>query len=70
MCVCVDHVSLKEHSLFGARMGYTGKQVIHPDQIDIVQDAFLPDLDKVHWARGLLAAFKEHQAQGKVSCIH
>lgn len=48
------------------RMGYTGKQVIHPNQIETVQESFLPALATVEWAKGLLDAFEEHQATGKV----
>lgn len=50
-------------------MGYTGKQVIHPDQIEIVQDSFVPSTERVNWARGLLEAFEEHQRDGKVFSI-
>lgn len=62
----LDAVDLKAQSLFGAQMGYTGKQIIHPDQIDIVQDSFLPSSERVNWARGLLKAFEQHQKDGKV----
>lgn len=47
-------------------MGYTGKQVIHPDQVPIVQTTFLPNKKQIEWAIGLLAAFEEHQKNGKV----
>lgn len=47
-------------------MGFTGKQVIHPGQISVVQDAFLPNQKQVEWATGLLDAFHEHLAKGKV----
>lgn len=49
----------------GMRMGFTGKQVIHPDQIEVVQKSFLPTLAAVEWAKGLLSAFEEHQITGK-----
>lgn len=51
-------------------MGYTGKQIIHPGQIDIVQEAFLPSKEKIKWAKGLIDAFNEHQTIGKVSFKH
>lgn len=57
---------LKRQSEQGARMGYTGKQVIHPSQIPVVQDAFLPSSRQIEWASGLLKAFEEHQKSGKV----
>lgn len=60
-----DTETLKEQSLEGARMGYTGKQVIHPIQVPIVQDAFSPSQIKVEWATELIKAFEEHQQSGK-----
>lgn len=50
-------------------MGYTGKQVIHPGQVSVVQDAFLPSPSQIEWALGLLKSFAEHQKQGKVIFI-
>lgn len=62
-----DLEGLRIQSESGARMGYTGKQVIHPGQIEIVQNAFLPSVERIEWANGLLTAFKEHQTNGKVT---
>lgn len=59
-----DQAGLRRQAEFGARMGYTGKQVIHPDQIETVQQAFEPSAERVAWARGLLSAFAEHQQAG------
>jgi len=63
----VDTETLKEQSLEGARMGYTGKQVIHPIQVPVVQEAFSPSPKKVEWATELIKAFDEHQQSGKAS---
>lgn len=46
-------------------MGFTGKQVIHPSQIPIVQEQFTPSADKIKWAYELISAFQEHQRLGK-----
>ncbi|XP_013787805.1 citrate lyase subunit beta-like protein, mitochondrial [Limulus polyphemus] len=59
-----DLKGLKEQSLEGAQMGFTGKQVIHPSQIPIVQEAFAPSTDKIEWAKELIKEFKEHQMSG------
>ena len=67
MLVFTDTVGLREQSLEGARMGFTGKQVIHPAQVPIVQDAFSPSPAKVEWATELIKAFEQHQLSGKVS---
>ena len=49
-----DLNGLKLQSEHGYRMGFTGKQVIHPAQVDIVQEAFKPSQDKIKWATGLV----------------
>lgn len=44
--VCVDYQNkdvLIEECKEGREFGFTGKQAIHPDQIDIIQSLFLPD---------------------------
>lgn len=65
-----DAAGLRAQAEFGARMGYTGKQVIHPAQIDAVQAAFVPSAERVDWARGLLRAFEEHQHEGKGAFVY
>lgn len=65
-----DHAGLQQQADFGARMGYTGKQVIHPDQIETVQLAFEPNAERVEWARGLLRAFAEHQLAGRGAFVY
>ncbi|XP_043988098.1 citramalyl-CoA lyase, mitochondrial isoform X2 [Gambusia affinis] len=42
-----------------------GKQVIHPGQIQAVQEEFSPSQDRVQWAEELIAAFDQHQKEGK-----
>lgn len=49
------------------KMGYTGKQVIHPNQVQIVQETFVPTKAQIEWAQGLLESFNEYQKLGKVS---
>ncbi len=41
-----------------ARMGFTGKQAIHPAQIPIINEAFVPGEAEVAAARELVAAFE------------
>lgn len=65
------HINLKDmeglirQSVEGAQMGYTGKQVIHPMQIEAVQNAFSPSEEKIEWARQLVDAFDAHQRAGQ-----
>ncbi|XP_012878472.1 PREDICTED: citrate lyase subunit beta-like protein, mitochondrial [Dipodomys ordii] len=60
-----DGDGLLKQSRQGAAMGFTGKQVIHPNQIPIVQEQFTPSPEKIQWAKELIAAFNEHQQLGK-----
>ncbi|XP_070435268.1 citramalyl-CoA lyase, mitochondrial isoform X3 [Equus przewalskii] len=62
-----DAEGLLRQSKEGAAMGFTGKQVIHPNQIAVVHEQFSPSPEKIKWAEELIAAFKEHQQLGKVS---
>jgi hypothetical protein len=60
-----DLEGLERQSLEGARFGFTGKQVIHPGQVPVVQRAFLPAPERVEWARQLIAAFRAYEAEGR-----
>jgi len=60
-----DLEGLKTQSEAGARMGFTGKQVIHPGQVKIVQDAFTPSEVRRKWASDLISAFEKHQESGQ-----
>ncbi|XP_055398913.1 citramalyl-CoA lyase, mitochondrial isoform X1 [Bubalus kerabau] len=64
-----DEEGLLRQSREGAAMGFTGKQVIHPNQIAVVQEQFSPSAEKIKWAEELIAAFKEHQQLGKVNVL-
>ncbi|XP_066267033.1 citramalyl-CoA lyase, mitochondrial-like [Branchiostoma lanceolatum] len=65
-----DTESLRRQSEEGAKMGFTGKQVIHPLQVPIVQQAFSPSPERVVWARGLIQAFQQHQQEGKGAFVY
>ena len=60
-----DLDGLKKYSEEGARMGFTGKQVIHPSQVPVVQSAFSPSEEKIEWATNLIKEFREHEKKGK-----
>jgi citrate lyase beta subunit len=59
-----DLEALRREALFGAQLGYSGKQVIHPIQVAPVQQAFTPDEAAIASARRLVEAFELHQAAG------
>lgn len=55
---------LERECLEAFRMGYTGKQIIHPAQIGTVHRCFAPDRASVEWAQSLIAAWHQNQAAG------
>ena len=60
-----DTKGLIRESQEAARMGYAGKQVIHPDQIAPAQKAFTPDASTIAHALRVMDAMREHQEAGK-----
>jgi citrate lyase subunit beta/citryl-CoA lyase len=50
-----------------ADMGFTAKLTIHPDQIDIVNEAFTPSTAEIEAATVLVAAFEEQEAKGAMA---
>lgn len=49
----------------GAEMGFDGKTLIHPTQIDPCNEAFAPSADEVEYSRRVIEAFEEGIAAGK-----
>ncbi len=49
----------------GREMGFDGKTLVHPSQVEPANAAFGPSEQDVEDARGLIAAFEEAQAEGR-----
>lgn len=49
----------------GAEMGFDGKTLIHPTQVEPCNDAFAPSPDEVEYSRRVIEAFDEGIAAGK-----
>jgi citrate lyase beta subunit len=60
-----DLDGLREESLEGARMAYTGKQIIHPNQVVPVQDSFTPSDEAIAHARRVVETAAREQDAGK-----
>jgi citrate lyase beta subunit len=59
-----DLEALRREARFGAQLGYTGKQVIHPNQVAPAQEAFTPNEAAIQSAQRLVEAFEMQQARG------
>jgi citrate lyase beta subunit len=60
-----DEDLLEREATRGAQMGYTGKQVIHPAQVEPVQRIFTPSQAEVQRALLILNQAKAFAAQGR-----
>lgn len=55
---------LESHTRIGAELGFDGKALIHPSQIEVANRCFTPSAEAVAEARRLLAAYQEAQSGG------
>ncbi|KAI9499675.1 Pyruvate/Phosphoenolpyruvate kinase-like domain-containing protein [Zychaea mexicana] len=65
--VCVDFQNpavLHDECKEGREFGFTGKQAIHPAQIDVIQEMFLPDPSDLKRAIKILQGFEHHAERG------
>lgn len=60
-----DIPTLQVEANQGAKMGFSGKQVIHPNQVQPVQEAFTPSDEQISEAQAIVAAFNSQQAIGR-----
>ena len=63
-----DEVGLRAECEQGRDLGFDGKTLIHPTQLDICNDLFRPDHETVDWAYRVIAAFSspEHLQAGVI----
>ncbi|KAG0100511.1 hypothetical protein BGZ93_000066 [Podila epicladia] len=65
--VCMDYKNddiLREECEFGRRMGFLGKQAVHPRQLEIIQRSFLPTDQEIARAADISEGYKEHSKRG------
>lgn len=56
---------LRTESEDGMRMGFNGKQCIHPSQVEVVQEVFSPAAKEVEWAVRVVVADEKADVQGR-----
>ena len=60
-----DLKGLQKDCNFGKSLGYTGKSVIHPDQISMVHKSFHPNKTEISWAQKVCTVYLESTKKGK-----
>jgi citrate lyase subunit beta/citryl-CoA lyase len=56
---------LESHTRIGADLGFDGKALIHPSQIEVANRCFTPSPEAVAEARRVLAAYEEAESGGR-----
>lgn len=59
-----DEEGLRKETKFIKELGFTGKAVINPRQIDVVHDVFTPTEDELRKAYKIVKAFNKNKAEG------
>lgn len=60
-----DHDGLDADTRFAIELGYDGKMAIHPGQVPVINEAFTPDPEQVEWAKRVLTAQEDAQADDR-----
>lgn len=57
--------AFREECIQGATMGFDGKTLIHPSQVDIANDVWAPTAEDVDYSQRVIAAFELAIAEGR-----
>lgn len=62
-----DIEGLREETSSARQLGFTGKQAIHPSQIEIIHEVFTPTAKEIEDAQKIVEAFTEKQGKGVIT---
>lgn len=60
-----DLEGLRQACILARGLGYDGKWCIHPGQISVVNEVFLPTAEEIAWARRVMEAYDQAADQGR-----
>src|SRR5512133_1833953 len=60
-----DEAGLRAEAQQGAGFGFSGKQIIHPSQVPVVQKAFTPSTEEIDYAKRVVETFEASQREGR-----
>jgi citrate lyase subunit beta / citryl-CoA lyase len=59
-----DHDGFRRDTILSRRLGYRGRAVIHPTQIEVANEIYTPTAAEVDYATRVIAAYQEAVARG------
>src|SRR5919106_970754 len=60
-----DSEGLKRDAALAKRLGYAGKSLVHPSQIETVHEVFIPSKSEIEWATKVVKALDEEKKNGR-----
>lgn len=66
--VCIqfkDNDQLIKECIQGFNLGYTGKQAIHPAQLETIYKHFMPSEEAVTFATNIVKAWNDNHSEGR-----
>ncbi|KAK7540740.1 Pyruvate/Phosphoenolpyruvate kinase-like domain-containing protein [Phyllosticta citribraziliensis] len=57
--------TLNEECVDGKRLGFNGKQLIHPSQVEVCQEVYGPQTDETEWAMRVVIANEKAEKAGR-----
>lgn len=64
-----DKDGLLQDCAMGKNLGYAGKSIIHPDQINVAHEAFAPNKAELEWANKVCNTYLESTKKGKGATV-
>jgi citrate lyase subunit beta/citryl-CoA lyase len=64
-----DKKSFTKDCQVGRSLGYAGKSVIHPDQIQTVHKIFHPSKPEIEWAKKVCSTYEKSTKKGKGAIV-
>ncbi|MDE1813485.1 MAG: CoA ester lyase [Thaumarchaeota archaeon] len=52
-----DVAGLEQDSTVAKNLGYIGKSIIHPNQVDVIHKVFYPTLAEIEWAKKVMSTY-------------
>ncbi|MGQ0376701.1 MAG: HpcH/HpaI aldolase/citrate lyase family protein [Nitrososphaerota archaeon] len=64
-----DVNGLREDCITGKNLGYSGKSIIHPDQIQAAHEIFYPNNSEIEWAEKVYKKYLESTKSGRGATV-
>ena len=65
-----DYKGFYKDTRYGVSLGYRGRVIIHPSQINMANDLYIPSKESISWAKEIIELFEKENSDGRASVAH